>query len=289
VSKTVLVTGAAGNTGKALIQDLQKRNIQCFAGVTSVESAKRLPARTPWRLCHYGQPDLLHKAMQGITHLFLMVPFHRDMLKWAETVIEAAKAAGVQFIVRLSGLKADLDCPSKMGQLHGEIDQMVKDRDIPVSILRCNSFMRNYTGDYAPMIRKYQLISLPLDEAKMAFIDTADIGNAAANILADAEKHENSVYDLHGPELLNNNEIASILTEVTARRIIYKTIDKASARESYQKLGFTDWHIEVFESLYTFLCEGGGKETDNTLASLINREPQSFRKFAVQHKHCWIE
>lgn len=284
----VLVTGATGNTGSALLNELSGSRIELVAALSCEDAKSRLPESSSYRLCDYDNASQVSAALFGIDAVFLLLPFEEKMVRWGEQFIEQAGRRGVRFIVRLSGLAAALDSGSRMGQLHGQIDMSVKSSGIPWCILRCNSFMQNFTGIYRGMIRR-GVLSLPEGNARSAFIDTGDIAAVAAQILNHPEQHINRVYDLSGPENLSNTQAVEILSEVTGNPVRYRAMSEAEVRRVYEKLGISSWHSEVLESLSRFIRKGHAAKVTDTVEKLLGRQPGSFRDFVKRNRECWTD
>jgi uncharacterized protein YbjT (DUF2867 family) len=286
--KRVLVTGATGNTGASLLGELQGTGIEPVAALTSEDAKSRLPFSCEYRLCNYDDASQAAAALDGIDAVFLLIPFNEKMVAWGERFIEQALRRGVRFVVRLSGLAAAPDCESKMGRLHGRIDEFLKSSEIPWCILRCNAFMQNFTGAYRGMIRR-GVLCLPEGNARSAFVDTRDIAAVTAHILNNPAPHINRVYDLSGPESLSNDQAVKIISAACGNPVRYKAMSEAEVRRAYHKLGISPWHMEVLESLSRFIRGGHADEPTGTVEALLSRPPATFRRFAQSHRRHWID
>jgi len=284
----VLVTGATGNTGSVLLDLLMGSAIKPVAALSCRDAKSRLPESSSYRLCDYDQASQVSAALDGIDTVFLLLPFDEMMVRWGEQFVEQARQQDVRFIVRLSGLLAAPDCDSKMGRLHGQIDESVKNSGIPYCILRCNSFMQNFTGIYRSMIRRGAL-SLPEGDASSGFMDTGDIAAVAAHIIKNPEPHINRVYDLSGPEALSNEQAVEIISEVIGNPVRYRAMSEAEARRVYEKLGISSWRCEVFESLSRFIRGGNAGNVTDTVEELLGRPPRDFRDFVECNRRCFTK
>jgi len=253
------------------------------------QPAGMLPAGCERRAFSYGDIEQVASAMAGIDGLFLLVPFDEQMVAWSEQVVAEAVRQGVKFIVRLSGLGAAVDCASAMGALHGQIDERVRASGIDYCILRCNSFMQNFTGHYGGMIRRHRLIALPEGDARSCFIDTADIAAVAARIFRESQLHSGQVYDLTGPEALTNAEAADIISSVITEPVVYRAVSDEQTGNSYRKLGLSPWHIATLMSLSRYIRQGHAAQSTETVQQILGRPPADFRSFAQRHRACWQE
>lgn len=282
----VLVTGATGNIGSALLGELHGSGVEVVAALTCEAAKSRLPVSCDYRVCNYNSTGQMAAALDGIDAAFLLVPFDENMVAWGKQFIEQARLRGVGFIVRLSGLEASLDCGSRMGVLHGRIDDALKGSGIPSCTLRCNAFMQNFTGHYRGMIQR-GLLSLPAGDARCCFIDTRDIGAVAAHIFSNPAPHVGRVYDLGGPQPLSYADATEIISEATGNPVEYRAISDAEARRMHQKFGVSPWRMDVLESLGRFIRVGHAGRPNDTFESLLGRRPGTFRDFVEGNRQCW--
>lgn len=284
----VLVTGASGNTGSALLRELSASGIQPVAAVSSEAARSHIPDGCEIRLFKYGNTSQIAAALEAIDTVYLLIPFNEKMVDWGAHFVQQAREQGVRFILRLSGLAAAPDSSSRMGQLHGRIDRFVKDSGIPWCILRCNSFMQNFSGHYRGMIR-HGVLSLPEGNARSAYIDTGDIAAVASQIINNPVPHMGRVYDLGGPEILSNKQAVEIISAVIGAVVRYRPISDVEAREAYHTMGISSWRREVFESLSRFIREGHAGQLTDATEKLLGRKPACFKDFAERHRQCWAD
>ncbi len=287
--KDILVLGARGNVGSAVLASLRRAGRatcdgEVYAGISARGEA--VPPG-PLRCANLDHTEQLLAAMEGVDRAFVMVPFGDRMSERMQRVIDCARDAGLAFVVRLSGLAAAEDGPSAMARCQGHLDRMLRDSGIDHCILRCNSFMQNFTGMYCPMLRRGRL-SLAQGEGRISFVDTADIGEAAARILCAPDQFSASVLDINGPEALTNRGIAAQIAKVSGRDIEYRPLTEERAREGYRRAGLPEWEVELFSELDRFLGGGGAALSGAPLARVLGRTPTPFAEFAQRHRGCWI-
>ncbi len=287
--RRILITGVTGNIGGATLGLLKGRGLERVAAISGGARQLDVTAGIECRVCNYNDERQVAEALQAVDGALLLVPFDENMVTWGTRFVEAARRAGVGFILRISGLAAAPDCPSKMGQLHGLIDAAVRASDVPYCILRCNSFMQNFSGIYSYMIRKKGVLSLPEGDARASLVDTADIAEVAAGILADPSPHFGRTYDLDGPNALSNSDAVNIISSVTGRRIEYRPISAEEARRNYEKLGVSGWRIDVLDSLSRFIRDGHADRSGQTLQKLLRRPPRTFERFSRDNRDCWLD
>ena len=284
----ILVTGATGNIGSQLVSRLKEKNLEVIAGVSSLSKGGRfLKQGIDTAIINFTQPETLETALEGVERLFLLLPLVEPMAAWGRQVIAAAKQAGVQYVLRSSGLGADPDTTYELGKTHGLIDQALIQSGLPYTIVRPNSFMQNYVNYFGTTIREQQAFYLAQGQGRMSLIDVRDIAAAAAEILADPGPHLNKAYDLTGPEALTNDEVAGIISRVTGKTITYHDIDEPSFRQGLANLGYPEWNIRVMESLNRRIKLGLTAEITSSIRVLTGKSSVPFARFAEDQADSW--
>ena len=269
----VLVTGATGNIGSIVQATLAEHGIDVISGSS--------------RTCNFQDEEQVAAVLHGVDSVFLLVPFAERMVEWGERFARVAAGVGVNFVLRLSGLAAAPESGSAIGRLHGQVDEAVRQSGVPYCVLRPNAFMQNFSGLYGAMMRKTGTLYLPEDDARLNFVDTRDIGEAAARIIVQPEAHMGMIYDLDGPEALSNEDAVRIISEVSGTRFAYRPISAEEANSSYRELGISDWKIEVLDRLEAFIRDGHAECQSGALGDLLGRPPTRFEDFVRDYGHCW--
>lgn len=214
MTQPLLITGATGNIGKELVAALDARGIR-YAIMSS-----RPATSTDATVVHgdFRRPETLASAFAGVKTLFLLSPLVPDLLEMTRNAVTAAKAAGVRHIVRSSGAGADPDSPFSIARLQGEADRAVQESGLAWTIVRPAIFMQNHLSYNAEGIRKGTHAAARGNGAE-AMVDTRDIGDAVAAILADPARHAGHIYTLTGGEALTGaQQMAAISAAVRCPR-----------------------------------------------------------------------
>ncbi len=284
----ILVTGATGNIGSQVVLRLKEKNLEVIAGVSSLSRAGRFSKQSfDSAILNFAQPETLETAFDGVDRLFLLLPLVEPMGDWGLRVIAAAQKAGVQFILRSSGLGAGGPIDFELGQVHGRIDQALMASGLSYTIVRPNSFMQNYINFFGGMIKDQRSIFLPQGQGRISLIDVRDIAAVDAEILASPKNHLQKIYDLTGPEALNNEEIARIISRVIGKPIAYVDIDEPTARQALAQLGMPEWNIRLMEGLNRRIKLGMTAEVTHWVRTIAGRQPMTFEQFARDHADAW--
>lgn len=291
MSNTILVTGASGNIGQALIQQLKADGAQIIAGSSSGKSVHGVPTRH----VDFNDPASLQDALSGIDTLFLLLPLVPNKLTLARNAIAAAKAAGVRHIVRSSGAGADPDAGFALPRLQGEIDQMVMDSGMAYTLIRPATFMQNFATYYAGMIKGGALY-LPQGDGQTSYIDVRDIAAVSAAVLQNPQAHAGQAYTLTGGAALSNTDavraIGAAIDAATGAGIgrspTYVAVPDQAAIDSMKSMGMDDWSIDQMMSLHRLTSAGYASGVTHTVRELLGRDPISFQNFVADHKLAWV-
>ena len=282
MSNLILVTGASGNIGRALVQQLKGDGAQVIVGSSSGKSVQGVPSRH----VDFEDSASLQAAFSGIDTLFLLLPLVSNKLTLAKNAISAAKAAGVKHIVRSSGAGADPDAGFAMPRLQGEIDQVVIDSGLAYTLVRPGTFMQNFATYYAGMIKGGALY-LPQGDGQVAFIDVRDIAAVNAVILQNPAAHAGKSYTLTGSAAISNTDAVRAIGAATGNSPTYVAVPDQAAVESMKSMGMDGWSIDQMMSLHQLTAAGYASGVTHTVREIIGREPISFANFVADHKQFW--
>lgn len=282
--KTVLVTGATGNVGFEVVQQLQSRGVKIRVALTNPEQSKsRFAPEVEVVRFGFGEPTTYLSALQDVDAMFLMRPPQiSNAQKFINPLIDAAKVLGVRAVTFLSvqGAQGNPLVP------HHAIEQHLKASNLEYCFLRAAFFMQNLTNAHRRDIVQHHDIMIPALNGKTAFVDVRDLAAVAALTLTEAG-HTNTAYELTGSEALTYDQVAAILTEVLGRKISYShpnLLQFWQRRNQYQDpIGY----VLVMTALYAVAALGQAGHLTNKTAHLLGREPITFKQFARDHVSVW--
>ncbi len=135
--------------------------------------------------------------------------------------IEAAKAAGVKQIAYTSWVALSKGDTSGLGADHSATEELLKKSGVPYTLLRNSIYQDVLLGGAAKMVADGKATTVP-NENKLGYVTRADCAAAAVAVLT-TPGHDNKAYDITGPELLGQAEIAAAASAVTGKPI--KVVD----------------------------------------------------------------
>lgn len=215
----ILVTGASGNVGSYVVQELLKMGEKVVAaGTDKIRLQKMFGNEIDSVVLDFTRSETFEDALCNVDRIFLMRPPHLGKPRDLYPFIECMKSYDIKLVSFLSlmGVEKNTIPP------HHKIEKFIENAGIPYSHIRPGFFMQNISGIHATEIKENNEIFIPAGKSKTSFIDAADIGLSIAIVLHEAEKYKNTSHTITGPEALDYYQIAEILSQVTVRKIAYR-------------------------------------------------------------------
>lgn len=286
MSNKILVTGATGNVGSALINTL-RQSVRAADVVAAVHAGGRAVDGVASRTVDFADVGSLQNAMDGIGTLFLLLPLAEPMVSWTKNAVDAAKKAGVKHIVRLSGVGAESNSPYVILSTHGEADDYVKASGLAYTILQPVSFMQNFVNYNSHSIKQDGAFYQAQADGKVSFIDVRDIGDVAAAIVQNPTPHRNKTYTLTGPQALSNEEVALKISDAIGAPVNYINVPPEAAIQAMQNMGMPQWTVDALASLNELIRKGHSSQVTGDVSTVLGRPARNFGDFAKEHASAW--
>ncbi|SDE03462.1 SDR family oxidoreductase [Glycomyces harbinensis] len=273
---TVLVTGATGTVGSALIPALQARGATVRAMIRNPE--RSVPG-VENVLADLGDPASLTAAMKGVDAAFLNSPSAEDAAALQTRFADLARSAGVYRLVVLSQYAAATDSPVRFLRWHAEVEAHVEGLGIDHTFLRPNLYMQALLGFAGAISQGW--FGAPVGDAAVSAIDTRDIADAAAAVLTDSG-HTGRTYNLTGPRAVTHAQIAAAISAATGKPIAYQDTtseDFAAALAAFMP----PWQLEGLVEDYAHYARGEAAEVSTAVADLTGRPARDIADFARDH------
>ena len=283
----IAVVGATGNTGRAAVRELTALGESPLCVVRNPDKAREvLGTKARIAVAELTDRPALEKALQGTRSIFIVTGHNPQMDEQQISVINAAKAAGVEFVVKVSGGKAVVgpDAESTVGRGHHRVEEAIKASGLGWVILRPGLFMQN-TLAQAALIKGDSKIVLPFPkDVPIAFVDTRDSGALGAHVVREAPKHAGKTYEYTGTTS-SFGSFASAFSDVLGRPITYVQTSIEQAQETLKARGVPEWLI-AHQMAIARVAANGGFSTENTrpIMEILGRAPLTLRQFIEDHK-----
>lgn len=276
----ILVTGAAGQTGLALLRALAGHGAPARALVSRASSIDRVRAAGA---AEAVVGDLrvasdVRRAIAGCRRVYHICPVMSDAeLQIGRVLIDAAIDAGIEHFAFHSLVHSQCD-----GLPHHRDKRLVEERliesPLPYTVLRPAMYMQNLLRDWDAIVGA-GVYRLPYSEhARMSLVDVEDVAQAAAAVLT-TEDWIGGEFELCSGDRLTRVEMAQVLSEVLGRPVRAETYPI----EAWRPIGAqtrTPFQVERVATMFAhydrFGLSGGNARV---LAMILGRTPTTFRRF----------
>src|SRR6202049_4110276 len=273
----ILITGASGSVGKAVLQEAARRQSKVRAMYRSKEEAAKAPAGCEPVLADYADKPSLRNALRGVTSVCVVCSPIPQLVELESTVLDVCKESGIKHVVLNSALGAG-DYGKSFPSWHRKVEDKLKTTGLSYTILRPNGFLQNIVAFNAPSIRAQGAFYAATGDAKVSYLDIGDIAIVAVNALQGGA-HSGKTYQLNGPEAISNQELAKRISRVAGRAVNYVDIPESAQREAMLGLGMPEWQVTALLELQQYYKQGGGAKTDDLLQALIERDPVTLDQY----------
>jgi uncharacterized protein YbjT (DUF2867 family) len=243
----ILVTGANGQAGSAVIREFARQHSPVRALVRSRANAQALGALPGVELVEGDmlRPETLAEALSGVDRVLLISSPDQQMVETQSAFIDAARNAGVRQIVKFSGLNASVGSPFLFNRMHAQIEGHLERSGVTWAHLRPSQFMSEYLRE-RPTIVAESAFFLALEDAKLAPVDIEDIAKAAFALLQ-TSGHQGKRYEMTGPEALSMTEIAEQLSLALGKTVRYVNVPPAERTRALLAAGVPSYIADALD------------------------------------------
>jgi uncharacterized protein YbjT (DUF2867 family) len=277
----ILVTGAGGNVGRPLIDELAAAGMPARAAYRSDDKAARAKAAGLDAVTvDYTRPETLSPALDGVDAVFLLATGVQGQTEGEINVVRAAKAAGVRRIVKLSVFGA-VEEEFGFARTHRPVERAIEASGLAWTFLRPASYMQNFTNFMAPMIRGQHAIYTLIPDAVFNHVDTRDVARVSAVVLTH-DGHDGQAYTLTGPRSFSYREAARTIGDVTSTPVQVVALTESDARAGMRVHSVPDLYADYLVDLDRWYESGKGDMRTSSIRDVTGREAMSFENFVKE-------
>jgi NAD(P)H dehydrogenase (quinone) len=278
----ILVTGATGKLGTAVITNLLKKTSasQIAALVRDESKAAALKEHgVDIRVGSYDDRAALDKAMQGIEKVLLIAGTDEEKrLRQHQNVIDAAKKPGVRCIAYTSrALKDRNTLANKLMEGHFQTEDYIKDCGLEYLIFR-NILYMDTIPQFVGGEKVFDMgINLPTGDGRVPFALRSEMGEAIANALLESGGIHR-IYTLTGNETYSFEDVAATLTELSGKKVSYTPADRSVFAAQMKDRGTPEMMVQRIVGFLTDIKNGQESEVSPDLENLLGRKPASLKQ-----------
>ncbi len=281
----ILLTGVTGNVGMKVLKSLMKQghDLKIVAGVRDLSNENRLVEYPRINLVEFDFEDskTYRPALEGCDVLFLLRPPQlSEVEKIFKPILLMAVECSVSHIVFLSvqGVEKSKIIP------HHKIEKLIVESKIHYTFLRPAYFMQNFTTTLQHDIVENKRIFLPAGHSRFTLVDVTDVGEVAAKILAEPNKHSNKVYELTCNEILTFSQMAGEFSKLLNTEIRYVSPSLLNFFLVKRKEGMPTMLIMVMMMLHYLPRFQKQPVTSDCVKQITGHQPNTFGQFIVENR-----
>ena len=275
----ILITGAGGKTGRALITSLSKAEAVC-ALLYREEHTSILKSLGAEKVIVGDMRDELsvRLAMEGVRSVYHVCPnMSPDEVAIGQLVIEEARRAGVEHIVYHSVLHPQTEKMTHHWQKL-RVEEMVFESGLPFTILQPAPYMQNLLGGWKRIVEDGALRVPYSIHSKFSFVDLEDLAETAKVVLTEST-HKNAIYELAGTSPISHGEVAEIFESLLKRDVRAEREEIRDWRLRVERSGMSEYGVENLVRMFEYYDQWGLMGNPNVLRWLLKREPNSLELF----------
>lgn len=273
----ILVTGASGKTGKAIVKSLSKAESVC-AFVHREESASELKSLGAEKVLVGDLRDetAIRSAMQNARAVYHICPnMNPDEAVIGNLVIEEARKAGVEHFVYHSVLHPQIETMNHHWQKM-RVEELLFESGLPFTILQPAPYMQNLLAGWNSIVEE-GVLRVPYSvESKFSFVDLEDVAEVARIMLTELV-YKNAIYELAGTQPTSHAEVAEIFGHVLKREVEAEKMEIGDWRLVVK--GLSEYALENLVKMFEYYDRWGLVGNPNALKWILQREPNSLAFF----------
>ena len=275
----IAVAGATGRVGSTLTSLLASDPVDITVLTRRPDAAQR-PTGASIAAIDFDQPHTLQNALRGADRLFVSHGTSAQQVANEIALIDAAVAAGVRHIVKLSALGP----ASRLNPFawHMQIEAHLAQQPVASTVLRPSAYidiLRRAAGQIAA-----GFWAGAAGEGRVNFIDTRDVADAArVALLEDINSDSQRAYHLTGPRAWTMQQIADQLSTLLGQPVAYNHRSPEQQRTTLLADGLPPLVADLLLGLDQVFRESVLAETTSTVEALTGKPPRTLQQWLVEN------
>jgi NAD(P)H dehydrogenase (quinone) len=286
----LLVTGASGHLGRRVLELLLASGTPASALIATTrkpDHLAELAARgVEVRAASFDAAETLTAAFRGADRALIIstdavdVPGRR--IAQHRAALHAAREAGVRHVVYTSLTNPGPESLVSIAPDHHATELALAEVFPSHAILR-NNLYTDYLLGSLPHAVQAGRISNSLGDGAVGYVTREDCARAAAAALA-ADFEGRAVHDITGPRAITQAELASIVAELTGRRVVYEAVDAETSQRRLVQAGLPEPVAALLVSFERSGRKGQLAVAPGAVLQLTGTAPVSARDFLAQQR-----
>lgn len=279
----ILVTGAAGKTGQAVVRSLVAQGAAVRAFVRTAEQATALLALGAAEAVvgTFAATDDLVRACTGAATIYHICPnMHPDELQIGRNLLTAAQQAGVARFVYHSVLHPQVEAMAHHWQ-KVRVEELLFQAGLAYTIVQPAAYMQNVLAAW-PAVMSDGVYRVPYAaHTRLGMVDLADVAAAVTRLLLEPAL-DFGAYELAGSEVLTQDEVAAQMAAWAGRPVRCEVVERAEWAAAARLRGMNDYTVTTLLAMFEYYEQHGFWGSPFVLTQLLGREPTTFGEFLAR-------
>lgn len=266
----IAITGATGQLGRLVIEKLKARHpsSDIVALVRDPAKAEEIGLGVEARAFDYNDPDVILAGLEGIDTLLLISGSDVGVREIQHrNVIFGAMEQAVSRIVYTSLLHAPTS-PLALATEHVATEMILRDSNIPFSILRNGWYTENYAASALQALEAGALYGAAGD-GKISAAARVDYAEAAVAVLVADDPQE--IYELSGDMAFTLSDLAVEISRQSGKDIPYVNMEEDAYAAALAEAGLPAPWPAALARIDVQVTDGALYDEGTTLSELIGR------------------
>jgi uncharacterized protein YbjT (DUF2867 family) len=276
----ILVTGAAGKTGQAVVRALAGRREPVRALIHRPDQAPSLQALGVEETLVGDLLDraAIQRAAHGVRAVYHMAPnVSPDEIPMGQSVISASQSANVERLVFHSVLHPHIEAMPHHWQ-KARVEELLFASGLPFTILQPTAYMQNVAASWNQILTKGRYPVPYSPKTRLSLVDLEDVAEAAAAVLTDPG-HTGATIELVGTTGLSPADIVEVLSAELGHGVIVEVVPREAWERGARASGLGEYQVSALTRMFAYYEEHGLTGSPQALTSVLGRQPTSFPAF----------
>jgi NAD(P)H dehydrogenase (quinone) len=285
MTRTVLITGATGDTGRASVKESLALGLKVRALVHSKDkrSAALEKLGADAVIGDLLEINTVRAAMEGVDSAYFCWPVKPGLIHATVNFAQAAKEAGVSTMVNLSQRSANRDSTSDSCRDSFIAEEVLNWSGLPVIHLRPTYFLEWLLYPWQLPYLQNGVLRMPVGKGRHSPIAADDQGRAIAALLKSPEEHIGKTIPLSGPVEMDHERMAAELSVALGRKIVFQDLPIDEYCTSIEAMGVPPYVVQHLRGAMADYQKGHMSGADNNIEKLTGQKPMTVGEFARAH------
>jgi NAD(P)H dehydrogenase (quinone) len=285
VPKTVLISGATGDTGRPAVSESIALGLKVRAFVHSVDARAQALADLGAEIVEGDLLDIntVRPAMEGVDAAYFVWPVQPGLIHATVNFAQAAKEAGVGTVINLSQRSANRWSTSDSCRDSFIAEEVLNWSGVNVVHLRPTYFLEWLLYPWQLPYLQQGVLRMPVGKGRHSPIAADDQGRVIAALLHDSDGRIGTTIPISGPIEMDHEQMAAELSEALGRKIVFQDLPVEEYVESLRDIGVPPYVVQHLSGAMVDYQNGHMSGADDNVEKLTGRRSMTVGEFARAH------